>query len=400
MIPINTSPDSFNSIIQNLRTVLIDPLSDFGSNLEVIERSERRSFASFTELVNKTEELFFNLLEKGSLSKKENEYVPGRISVSLERIAQSQYRHSIEETHQIMKSFSEKILVALKQDLPPNTVFLKPDVAFTKNNKEIFPFYQETQQTILSCQLHAFNAAVGYPIVALSSPEFLSLNTDLEGIACKIIHQATKKNALFIPIDDFIENKLYENYPAFMASDGPHAFTYRKDQNGQWWKVDSLYKVSESTYQTSVDLLEEKEKWTQIRVVTDSTPQLLTRLEHELTELSHRIAEIQKKHLSNTEISDVRALTDDITNKCFTFIRSASFCHLEEFHTDHPLIDDSLALLQGCTRPESKLVELISDINMSIRKKIIDVGQFNAKLDAARTMIANALSSLQKKAQK
>ena len=400
MIPTNASPDSFDSIIQNLRTVLIDPLSDFGSNLEVIERSERRSFASFTELVNKTEELFFNLLKNESLSKKENEYVPGRISVRLERIAQSQYGLSMEETHQIMKSFSEKILVALKQDLPPNTVFLKPDVAFTKNNKEIFPFYQETQQTVLSCQLHAFNAAVGYPIVALSSPEFLSLNTDLEGIACKIIHQATKKNALFIPIDDFIENKLYENYPAFMASNGPHAFTYRKDQNGQWWKVDSLYKVSEWTYQTSVDLLEEKKKWTEIRVVTENTPPLLARLEHELRELSNRITGIQEKHLSNTEISDVRALTDDITNKCFKFINSASFCHLEEFHTDHPLIDDSLTLLQGCTRQESKLVELISDINMSIRKKIIDVGQFNAKLDDAQKMIANALSSLQQKAQK
>src|SRR5512146_430443 len=85
------SPASISSLLGNLKEIVEDPSSELGENLEVLKKSDKPAFSDFSQLVQKTEDLFSQLLEQDTASKDMNIYLPGRLFTRLERIAEARF---------------------------------------------------------------------------------------------------------------------------------------------------------------------------------------------------------------------------------------------------------------------------------------------------------------------
>jgi len=272
---------NFDSLIRNLGAFVLG--ENIEGDLEFLKRSD------FTQVVEKTGELFFSCLETSKLSEKINEHVPGRIFVRLERIAILRYGLSLDQAHKIMEKFIQKTLGVLYTSLPSGTILsqyeknegnenFKSFKIEIRNNSDLHlpsqlvlihpiektgcnpPFYYEKQGALMSCQLHAFNVAAQGRCVDLNhvSPA----DAERNGININLLNRMSNTHVVVrVPIDDLLSLDRFKECKSFMVSNGGHVFVYHKDSNGQWWRIDSLYNVGNWNYQVPVDLKDERSFW-------------------------------------------------------------------------------------------------------------------------------------------
>lgn len=398
---INNKQNDFDYLINNLSDIVHNEESKSGSGFEMFNHGHLETPPSFEQIVEKTDQLFSSCLETNNLSEKVNEYVPGRIFVRLERIAMLRYGLTLDQAHEIMQPFIQKTLKELCAFLPSHTivsrsiyknkiqisncfeinhpmelqvpaqgVFLKPMHQEIIDGNRPPPFYFEKQEKLKSCQLHAFNTAAGDHYVDLSADLLQGLNVDRDGIEIDLIHKIDKAHiAVPVSIDDFFNLDRFKECQSLMAATGVHEFTYRKDSNGQWWKIDSLYNIGDWNFQIPVDLKEERSAWWGgIHIILDHPTKLKKHICYELEGISNEFSCIEKFISSdNCPINELRVKISDLLMK----INQGALTRLNNYSSfSSNLKMDTLTSLQPkADGKESDSLQQLRQIVLSIRQK-------------------------------
>lgn len=241
------------SILPNLHAVVKNPALNLTDELEI--STEPTSIVDFKSLIaastNKTSSVCFHLGP--------DEYTAGRLSVRLERIAEKKFGLSLTEAHKVMNPLIEKLLQQLQKDLPAAKI--GTDCVY----------YQEVQKKIMSCAIHAINNYLGTSqldveerekVASINLDETTSTSGAYSEQTCAL---AAGRNYVRVSLQQLLATPTYD---CFLAKTSLHGIIYRKDAQGQWWKIDSLHKVGPYNYQVPVALELEKKQWADSESVT------------------------------------------------------------------------------------------------------------------------------------
>jgi hypothetical protein len=331
---ISQSPQSFNNLLDNLFKVVVNPQLELDDDLAVIEPGvfslpEKRNFCTLIEHVDS---LFWQLLGNEKLNCKALEYLPGRLFIRLERIAAKKSGISLEEAHEMMRPFGDKILARLKEDLPA-AVIVEKDQVFQETAA---PFFQERQAKIYSCQAHAINNYFGKPIIAVSDCEqsHPAVDADKEGFSLQRVHQVSHRNFIAHPYEKILEDPSIDR---FFSQNNVHAFTYRKDPQWHWWKVDSLYKVNDRAYQIPVDLSCEKNSWANGAIYLSlSQGELIEYLSNQLQLSLNNIGESKIELQKAVQSPETMNQLEDLLQKCLLHFVICPCFQLQEYFIEDP----------------------------------------------------------------
>lgn len=297
------SPDSFDRLLGNLREAALHPDLAMTDDLAVIKEEgyPPQGEKDFASLVEHVDFVFWKFFKENKWNFESHEYVPGRLFTRLERIAANKFGLSPEKAHEILRPFGKKVSAFLEQNLP-SAVFVEKGTSLYSDRS---PYYQEPQEKIMSCQVHAVNNFFGRRSLQVDAGERIDppINADVEGIPIERIQQLTGENFIDFPVESCLNNPSVDK---FCGSNGVHLFTYKKDKDGQWWKIDSLYKVNDVVFQVPVDLSQEKSKLVEIYFHLSQTETIQYLKDHIRSDLStfNELNAQLEKILSSDEDSD------------------------------------------------------------------------------------------------
>lgn len=302
------TPHSLDALLSNFKTVITNSNYSFGHDLEVLPLDKAPKL-NYEEIITRTEDCFWRLLGERKLGVGELEYVPGRLTTRLERLAEVKYGMELSEAHKKMKAFVDKLIDKFKPNLPAETVWtstlrIESDrdnlYVVMPSKEDVPPFYQESQRKINTCLLHSTHALLGKNQASVRDLENLNnqqVNADETMFADRQIQNLLKLNFSVVEFElDSKINDCLTDLQSFKSSNGIHSFCYRKDKKGQWWKVDSLLKVGSVIYQVPVDLEEERRtKWSDkcsIQYISKNPEDIIKKLQKEAEYVDSKIQEL------------------------------------------------------------------------------------------------------------
>lgn len=410
------TPNSLDTLLTNFKTVITNSNFSFGHDLDVLPLDKAPKL-NYEEIITRTEDRFWKLLGDRKLGVGDLEYVPGRLTTRLERLAEVKYGMELSEAHEKMKTFVDKLIDNFKSNLPAETVWtntlrIESDrdnlYVVMPSNEDAPPFYQESQRKINTCLLHSTHALLGKnqsSVKDLESVNNQQVNADETMFSNRQIQKLLKLN--FSVVEFSLDSKINDyliDLQSFKSSNGIHSFCYRKDKKGQWWKVDSLLKVGSVIYQVPVDLEQERRtKWADkcsIQYISKNPEDIVKKLQREAEYVDSKIKDLSL--LDSKEVSkDLEKLKYKI--ECvFVLFDSQSFYledqslarSLEEFQ-----FEGEKSIIQQCYKilalfPKKKLIIFEEDGIIDFTKKTPSKKEDYKKVDMQK--VAEELEKLKK----
>jgi hypothetical protein len=340
-IIISNSPKSINDLLENLSKVVKNQQFELNAELAVVQQGvcnspQPRNFAT---LIKDVDAVFWQFLGNDKLSDSSHEYLPGRLFTRLERIAEKKCEISLDEAQEVMDVFGTKMLARLREDIP-HALIVKKGEAFQEQQA---PFFHEVQAKLLSCAVHAANNCLGKSLIAVSDCESVAPanDADMTGFFPVKIHHVACRNFVSCKHEKLLEDGSLDR---FWTVKSWHAFAYRKDSDGQWWKIDSLNKVNRFAYQLPVELSSEKQGWNlgEIRVPL-SQEKLIEYFGEQLQLNLYTLEEIKTQLQANAQSSETEQSLINSIEKCLLACTSVPIYFLEQYFIESP---STLSFLQ------------------------------------------------------
>lgn len=254
---------NYFDFFKNMEKVFIEGDCALGYDLSVVSINSPQVIKTFNELVeiinNRWETIFSTSLEPQG-----RKFLMAKLQTRLENIAIHHFKMKYLEIFQEIEGLRSPIDNFLEGQFSTEEYFWADrKIEQEADNSEYWfvkhanGMYQESQKNTRSCQGNAFNNFIGKHLDFYEYDKSYNENSRLFGFNLNQYFKLAAKKEKNICI---IASKDIENFPSVLCVSFDHAFVYKKDNEENWWKIDSNNKVLSQMYIVKVKEIKEEIK--------------------------------------------------------------------------------------------------------------------------------------------